>query len=164
MRRARDVSDDLLTKPRPDELLLTSTISMGLPDGWTVLSGGADNPPPIEGLTSFLELADDEVVLTVLTRDYALSPDRLLTEITGHGGGSNERNTPTPDFRPHVNGRICCGGDGAEEFFVAALVMNGPHDSSPAGVGVEFVAAGPLGTVSERGPLLLSLVSTIGYR
>jgi hypothetical protein len=146
--------------------LLSDGITVELPEGWTVVSGGSDSPPPIAELTSFIEFADDEVVVTVLTRDYPHGPDRLFREIVGQGARPHNPHSHHDGIRlrPEVRGHAQCGGDGVEEFFVAALVAHGRDSTRPSNIAVEVVATGPPGAVTERLPLLHSMVSTIGYR
>lgn len=165
MRRCPDDLQDPWAGIPAGELMLDHPIAMELPEGWTVLSGGSWSPPPIAGLTSFVELADDEVVVTVATRDYSRGPDCLLDEITGQGAGGRDGSTTRTDLSLRANVRVCalCDSNGAEEFFVAALVM-ARQENAPAGVGVEVVAAGPAGAITERLPMLWSMVSTIGFR
>lgn len=166
MDRSPDYFRNRLNEAPDAELLLGHAIAIELPHGWTLVSGGGDGPPPIAGLNSFIEFADDEVVVTVVTRDYSHGPDRLLDEITGQGAWSGNPTTAHTDLqlRPNVRGRARYGADEAEEFFVAALVTEGRVDAPSGRIGIEVVAAGPNGTITERLPLLLSMVSTVGHR
>ena len=166
MNRSPDDFPNRLNEAPDAELLLGHSIAIELPDGWTLVSADCDGRPPIAGLNSFIEFADDEVVVTVLTRDYSHGPDRLLDEIIGQGAGSGDPTTVHTDLklRPNVRGRARCGADEAEEFFVAALVIEGQVDAPTGRIGIEVVAAGPTGTIAGRLPLLLSMVSTVGHR
>lgn len=164
MRRQPDDFRDLLVHLAPGELVLDHALAMELPAGWNHVSGGSQQPPPLDGVTSFVELSDDEVVVTVLTRDYRYGPDRLLDEITGQGIGDDDSSTNYCGLhlRRNVHGRARCDRDEFEELFIAALIVE-PQDNEPAGrIGVEVVAAGPVGAITERLPMLRSMVSTIG--
>jgi hypothetical protein len=159
---------DLLQLPAAlpaGEFPLDGAIAMELPEGWTLLDGGADCPPAIPGIASFAELADDEVVVTVITRDYSFGAERLLGEIANLAAGSDDRGTvqSTLHLRPGVFGRALYDADGDEEFFIAALVTGRPEDRAIQ-IGVEVVAAGPTGAVAARLPMLRTMVSTIGHR
>jgi hypothetical protein len=141
------------------EFALDRTLVMTLPGGWRLLSGGRHKRPPVPGIWSLAELADDEVVITVTTRDYAHDPARLLDEITGSGCLAHGAPITHAELglRSGVRGQATCVIDEHAAYFVAALVVDGP----PNPLGVELVAAGSPNAVHVRVPALRSMVSTI---